>query len=137
MKKIFFVMFVGTVFLLFSSAPVFAEEESMVALTGSIQSYDCIMTKEVCPIGMEDAMAAEADILVLLVDPVKADYYVITNVSKFVLARHINKQIKVIGYVNEKHNHIWANEIHVGKKLVWSVKMQEELHKKLLDKRPK
>jgi hypothetical protein len=127
MKKLFLLMFISTVCVVLMSGAVFAKGESKVTLTGSIQSYDCVFIKEVCPIGMEDAMAGVANALVLLVDPITADYYTMPNVDKSVLARHINEQVKVVGYVDKKHYSIWTEEIYVGTKMVWSTQMQADL----------
>jgi len=126
MKKLFLPMLVSVVVL---SASVLARADSMTTLVGSIQGYDCVMEKKVCPIGMEDAMAAEEEMLVLLVDPVKADYYYMPNMNIKVLARHFNQAVKVVGYVDKNHQSIWVEEMYLGPKLVWSKKMQGELHK--------
>ena len=128
MKKLFLQMIVSVVFLF---VPVLAIGDSMTTLVGSIQGYDCIMEKKVCPIGMEDAMAAKEEMLVLLVDPVKADYYVMPNMNMRVLARHINQEVKVVGHLDKKHNSMWVEEMYVGPKLVWSPKMQVELYKQI------
>jgi hypothetical protein len=124
MRKLFLLMSVG---VLFFATPLLANAaEAMKSVTGSIQGYECVMHNQVCPIGMEDAEAAAENVLVLLVNAEKADYYMIPNVSKEVLARHINEQIKVVGYIDNKRNTIWAEEIYKGAKMVWSNKMQQE-----------
>jgi hypothetical protein len=128
MRKLFLLMFVFVVLL---SAPMLASGEGMKSVTGSIQGYSCVSQNKVCPIGMEDAMVAVEDILVLLVDAQKTEYYVITNIDQRTLARHLNEQIKVVGYVDKKLNHIWAEEIYKGTKLVWSNKMQQDLQKEI------
>ena len=132
MKKLFILLFVGAVCAAFLSGPVLADYgKEKITLVGSIQGKACVMQNKVCPIGMEDAMAAQDDVFVLVVDPVKANYYVITNVSQMILARHINEEVRVVGYVNAKHETIWADELYSGEKLVWSQKMQDELREKL------
>ena len=130
MKKLFLVMFISAVCVVFLSAPVLAKEQK-TTLTGSIQGYNCVMQMKVCPVGEEASMAAIEDTLVLLVDAAKAEYYTIPNVDTKVLARLINEQVTVAGYVDKKHYSIWAEEIYVGKKLVWNSKMQDELRKKM------
>jgi hypothetical protein len=132
MKKLFLLMFVGVMSAVLLSVPVFAQEESKVTITGSIQGMSCVTQNMVCPIGMEDAMAAMNDTLVLLVDAEKADYYHITNVSQMTLARHINDTVKVAGYVNKKHKQIWVEAIFRGERLLWDVKMQKELHQQMM-----
>jgi len=134
MKKLFLLMVISVVVLL--SIPILTKGASIESLTGSIQGYDCVMQKKICPIGMGDSMAAIAEVLVLLVNPEEADYYVIPNVNQKVLARHINEEIKVVGYVDKKHNSIWAEEIYVGPKKVWSNKMQSELQKDIKGNSP-
>jgi hypothetical protein len=133
MKKLFLLMLISVVCLAFLSAPVFAkgEKEKTATVIGSIQGLGCVIENKVCPIGQEAAMAAISDVLVLLVDAAKADYYVIPNVDMKVLARLINEQVTVRGYVDKKHNSIWAEEIANGKTIVWNQKMQDELRKKM------
>jgi len=132
MKKLSFLMFISAICVVFLSVPVFADYgESKVALIGSIQGLTCIYMMEVCPIGMEDPMLAKEDTLVLLVDPVKADFYGISNIYN-ILINHVNQTVKVVGYVNKENNSIWVEELYVGPQmeLVWSQKMQDELCKK-------
>ncbi len=126
MKKLFLLMLAAVIFL---SVPILAKGAGMSTLVGSIQGYDCVITKKVCPIGMEDSMAAEASVLVLLVDPEKADFWVLPNVNQKVLARHINQEVKVVGHLESDQKAMWVEELYVGPKLVWSTKMQAEMHK--------
>jgi hypothetical protein len=128
MKKLFSLMFMSVV-VVFLSLPILAKGESMTTLVGSIQSWSCIADKKVCPIGMEDAMLAKDETLVLLVDPVTADYYVMPNMNMKILARHFNQEVKVVGYLDKEHNSMWVEEMYVGQKKVWTNTMHE-VHKK-------
>ena len=128
MKKTFLLSIICV--LLLSIAMMASGAEKMSSVKGSIQSFDCIMEHKMCPIGQEDVVAASDEVLVLLVNPEKADYYVIPNVNQKVLARHLNEEVTLVGYLDEKHNSIWAEEIYKGKKLVWGKKMQREYHHK-------
>jgi hypothetical protein len=126
MKKLVLLMAIIAVSL---SAPILAKGADMTTLVGSIQGYDCVMTKQVCPIGKEDVMVGEEEVLVLLVDPVTADYYVMPNMNQRILARHINQDVKVVGYLDKERKSMWVEEMYSGPKKVWSTEMQSELHK--------
>jgi hypothetical protein len=128
MKKLLFLVCMSVV-VVFLSVPILAKGESMITLVGSIQGFDCVAQKEVCPIGMEDAMLEKEGTLVLLVDPVTADYYVMPNVDMKILARHFNQEVKVVGYLDKKHNSMWVEEMYVGPTKVWTNTMHE-VHKK-------
>ena len=55
------------------------------------------------------------------------------NVDREVLARLINEQIKVVGYVDKECKSIWTEEIYDGTKMVWNNKMQDELREKIFN----
>ncbi len=129
MKKIFLwvLLFAGIVIL---CGPIAAKAEKMETLMGSIQGFECVMQNKVCPIGHESEEAAAEQTFVLLVNAKNGDYYVIPNVKEGVLARLINSDVKVVGYVDKKRNSIWAEEIYMGSKLVWHSKMYQGHNKK-------
>ena len=56
------------------------------------------------------------------------------NVDSKVLARLINEEVKVLGYVDNTKKSIWAEEIYIGKNMVWNEKMQNELRDKMFKK---
>jgi hypothetical protein len=133
MRKKFLMMFVSVVGVVFLLSPVLAKGERMTTLMGSIQGRSCVIQMKVCPAGQEDPLAAAeiGDVLVLLVNPAEADFYVMPNVDMKVLSRLINEQVKVVGYVDKERKSIWTEEIYDGTKMVWNSKMQDELREKM------
>jgi hypothetical protein len=123
MKKILVPMIIGVVFML---TPILAIGASM---TGSVQGFTCVTQGKVCPIGMEDPVAAVENVFVLLVDAAKGDYYFVPNVDRAVMARYLNKEIKIDGTVNAKMKSIKATSITVGGKLVWSSDLENEIYR--------
>ncbi len=110
MKKFWTPIIIGMVFLMI---PVMAIGASV---TGSIQGFNCVTQGKVCPIGMEDPVLADENVFVLLVDAAKADYYVIGNVDRGILARHFNKEVKIDGVVNAKTKSIAASDLYTKDK---------------------
>jgi hypothetical protein len=125
MKKLLVPVIIGVVFML---TPIFAIGAS---ITGSVQGFTCVTQGKVCPIGMEDPVAAVENVFVLLVDAAKGDYYFVPNVDRAVMARHINQEVKIDGTVNEKTKSIKATSISVGGKMVWSVDLENEIYRSI------
>ena len=123
MKKLLVPMIIGVVFML---TPILAIGAS---LTGSVQGLTCVTQGKVCPIGMEDPVAAAENVFVLLVDAAKGEYYFVPNVDRAVMARHLAKEVKIDGTVNAKMKSIKASAIYVGGKKVWSVDLQDEIYR--------
>ncbi|MEW6333779.1 MAG: hypothetical protein AB1558_05880 [Thermodesulfobacteriota bacterium] len=130
MKKILAPMIIGVLFML---TPVLAIGAS---ITGSVQGYMCVTQGQVCPIGMEDPVAAVEQVFVLLVDAKKMNYYFVPNVDRVVMARHINSEITIEGDVNEKAKTIKARSIMKKGKKVWSVDLEDRIYKDLLGNHP-
>ena len=106
MKRFWMPIIIGTAFLM---VPVMAISAS---ITGSIQGFNCVTQGKVCPIGKEDPVLADENVFVLLVDAAKADYYVIGNVDRGILARHFNTEVKIDGVVNAKTKSIAARDLY-------------------------
>ncbi|MBW1895524.1 MAG: hypothetical protein JRI47_00565 [Deltaproteobacteria bacterium] len=97
---------------------------------GSIQGFSCVTQGKVCPVGREDPMVAAEKVFVLFVKAGK--YYFIPNVDRAILARHLNKMVKVAGIMSANFNSIQAKELYVmdGGKWVkkWSQDWQDEIY---------
>jgi hypothetical protein len=106
------------------------------SLTGSVQGFQCVLEGKVCPIGMEDPMAAVENVFVLLVDAAKNDWYFVPNVDRSVLARHINQEIKIEGTINQKNKSIKATAIYKGGKKVWSYDLEDEIYRGIMGVHP-
>ena len=127
MKRNRFLSVVGLVIMLLP-APAFAGEWE-----GSIQGLMCVTEGKVCPAGMEDALIATESTFVLLTDD--DTWYMLPNLDRGILARHINQRALVEGDKGERSNAIIVDVLKVwqkGKwKVAWSLEMQQRLKEKI------
>ncbi|HMA85532.1 MAG TPA: hypothetical protein VKN73_07500 [Desulfosalsimonadaceae bacterium] len=94
---------------------------------GSIQGLTCAMHGKVCPSGMEDPYIAIEDNYVFYTG--KDTWYLLPNVSKRVLVRHLNDPVRVIGTKNAKHPAIDVEEIQIKKNGEWQTAWSKQLQK--------
>jgi hypothetical protein len=117
------------VFLAIASMPALAGAAG--AIEGTVQGFRCVTEGKVCPVGKEDPLAAVERVFVLHVTG--KEYYFIPNVDRAVLARHINRPIKIEGSVDKEDKSIMAKEIYAkenGKwEEVWSKAMEDEMYR--------
>jgi hypothetical protein len=90
---------------------------AQATVEGTVQGFTCVTQGITCPVGKEDPMAAVERVFVVLTDT--DDYYFVPNVDRAVLARHINKKIRVIGEKSTKYKSIQANQIQLMNKGNW------------------
>ena len=124
-KKISLLFVLGFVFVLL---PVLA---SAATVEGTIQGYDCVVTGTVCPTGKEDPYVATQSIFIVLTKG--KDYYLVSNVDRAVLARHVNQQVRVNGKISSKYNSIRAKTIEVMEKGSWKVVWSLEEQRKMME----
>jgi hypothetical protein len=131
-------------------ALAFSAVSSLAANTtveGTISGYTCVVLGKACPVDREDPVIAMEKVFVV----VKADgsYYLVPNVDRAILARHLTEKVRVTGAVDEKYNSVDANKLEVyvmssrhaatqdptrvsplvskdGWKTVWSQSMEDE-----------
>ncbi len=119
-----------------SLSPVLATADT---IEGSVQGFTCISIGKTCPIGQEDPLAAIES--VFGVYTMDGKFYFVPNVSRSVLARHINKPVRVTGAVNPKFSSIDADKIEAkgegGWKLTWSMEAQERMFNDIYRNRPR
>ena len=122
-KKISLLLVVVSVFGLL---PVLA---TAATVEGTIQGYDCVITGTVCPTGKEDPYVATQRIFIVLTKG--KDHYFVPNVDRAILARHVNKSVRITGKMSSKYNSIKAETIEVMEKgswkEAWSLKVQQEM----------
>ena len=103
------------------------------AYEGSIQGFSCVTQGKVCPVGKEDPMIAAERVFVLHVKAGK--YYFLPNIDRAILARHLNKMVKVEGVMSAQFNSVQATELFVmegGKwKKTWSQDWQDEIYEEI------
>ena len=95
---------------------------------GTISGYTCVVLGKACPVDQEDPVIAAEQVFVV----VKADgtYFLVPNIDRAVLARHITEKVRVTGVVDEKYKSIKADKLDrfaAGNwKTVWSTAMEAE-----------
>jgi hypothetical protein len=99
------------------------------ALEGTIQGFNCVTHGKVCPVGKEDPMIAAERVFVVLTKG--GSYYFVPNLDRGIMARHINKMVRVTGETSDKYPSITADTLevmHEGHwKLSWSKKLEQEV----------
>jgi hypothetical protein len=92
-------------------------QDSRDMVEGSVQGFTCVTQGKLCPVGMEDPMAAAERVFVVLTKG--KEYYFVPNVDRAVMARHINDRVRFYGKLNSRFNAIEANQIDVFKRGAW------------------
>jgi hypothetical protein len=98
---------------------------------GTVQGFLCVTSGITCPVGMEEVAAAAENVFVLYEG--KDKWYFFSNVDQKLLARGINRTIKVEGTLDEKSKSIKADVIHLqqpdGKwKKVWAADPNDDIY---------
>lgn len=103
------------------------------SVEGTIQGFNCVTQGKVCPIGKEDPMVAAEKLFVLHTGG--SSYHFLPNIDRAVLARQLNKTVKVEGRKDSKFNSISAKDLYVMRKgtwkKVWSSNAKDEIYKGL------
>ncbi len=99
------------------------------AVEGSIQGFTCVTMGKVCPVGKEDPLIAhEKTFGVFTYDN---QFYFVPNMDRAILARYINKRVKVTGEVNKQYKSVNAENLQVFKdgkwETPWSIKLEEAI----------
>ncbi len=118
--------------LALAAAPATAQEGTW---EGSIQGLTCVTQGKVCPVNMEDPLIAVESTFVLLTGPKK--WYLLSNLNRGILARHLNRQVKVKGSKAPEHDSIIVKELYVNKngqwRLTWSPGLEKQLQEDLFN----
>jgi hypothetical protein len=103
------------------------------AIEGTIQGFHCVTEGKVCPVGKEDPMAAVESVFVLHVK--EKEFYFVPNVDRAVLARHLNRPVKIEGAVNRAMKSIQASKIYAKRngnwRSVWSPLLEDDAYREL------
>jgi hypothetical protein len=111
-------------------------------IAGTIQGFHCVTQGKVCPVGMEDPLAAVENVFVLHVK--SADFYFLPNIPKGVLTRFINVLVRVEGTISvfrgqDKSMHasdMYKKDQHGKWKKVWSSNPKDPIFNEVLLGRP-
>jgi len=123
MKKISLFFVVAFVFVLL---PLWA---AAATVEGSVQGFNCVMRGTVCPVGKEDPLVGTERVFVVLTKD--KDYYLVPNVDRATLARHINQMVRVTGKLSPKYKSIQAETIEVMEKGSWKQRWSIEEERKM------
>ncbi len=121
-----------SIFLLFAflSIPVWV---LAATVEGTVQGFQCVQAGKTCPIDKRDPVAAIEQNFVVLTSA--GGYYLVPNLDRAVLARHLTEQVRISGKISNKYNAITADKVEVKKdgkwKVVWSAEMQKEIEEEL------
>ncbi len=100
-------------------------------VVGTVQGFTCVTTGKICPVDKEDPLVAATRVFV--VKTAGKDYYFVPNLDRALLARYLNKKVKVVGQINSKYRSITAEEFQVlrnGKwKTIWTKELEEMIMK--------
>ena len=108
-----------------SSLPVWA---ATATIEGTVTGYLCAVLNKACPADREDpVVAAERTFVVVKPD---GEFYLVPNVDRAVMARHITEKVRVTGSVDPKYKAIEATSLEVMKQdkwaTLWSQAMEDE-----------
>ena len=99
------------------------------SVEGSIQGFTCVTMGKVCPIGKEDPLIAHEKTFGVYTHD--NEFYFVPNMDRAVLARYINKRVKVEGDVNKQYKSVNADNLQVfenGKwETPWSLQLEEAI----------
>ncbi len=102
---------------------------------GSIQGLTCATQGKVCPVNMEDPLIAVENTFVLMTGPKK--WYLLPNLNRGILARHLNKQVRVTGEKSPEYDSVIVKELYVNKlgkwRLPWSPGLEKQLQEDLFN----
>ena len=105
------------------------------SVQGTIQGFNCVTQGKICPVGKEDPLVVTEKVFVLHTGG--SSYHFLPNVDRAVLARQINKTVKVEGEKMDKFNSIKAKDLYVMRegawKKVWSSNMKDPIYRGLGD----
>ncbi len=88
-----------------------------VAIEGTIQGFNCISMGKTCPTGAEDPLIETERVFVLYTK--KGSYYLVPNLDRAIMARHINELVRITGPAYKKFNSMQAEKLEVLKGGVW------------------
>ncbi len=112
------------VFLSFSG-PMAAEMESV---EGTIQGFNCVSMGTTCPVDKIDAHVASEKAFVVLKEG--GGHYLIGNLDRGILGRHITKMVRISGHVDHHIGAIYADSLEIKKgdkwKKVWTMAWEQE-----------
>ncbi len=100
-------------------------------VVGTVQGFTCVTTGKICPVDKEDPLVAATRVFVVKTEG--TNYYFVPNLDRALLARYLNKKVRVVGHINPKYRAITVDEFQVWKdgkwKTVWNKELEDEIRK--------
>jgi hypothetical protein len=100
---------------------------------GTIQGYTCVSTGKVCPIGKEDPLISHEK--TFGVYTIENEFYFVPNMDRAILARYINKKVRVVGDINTKYKSVKAQHLEVYKngewETPWSLQLEDAIRARI------
>lgn len=97
-------------------------------IEGTIQGFTCITHGKICPADRLDPHVGAEKLFVI--SGMDQGYFIISNIDRSVLARHVLSKVRASGKTNPKYKSIEADKLEVyssGKwTTVWSAEMQKK-----------
>lgn len=86
-------------------------------IEGHVQGLQCVLGGKLCPVDNQDPhIAAERNFVVLTA---KDGYYLVPNLDRAILARHLSKKVRINGMISDKYKAITADRVDVYKNGRW------------------
>ncbi|MCF8033785.1 MAG: hypothetical protein K9K66_14975 [Desulfarculaceae bacterium] len=98
---------------------------------GSIQGLGCVTKGLVCPINMEDPLIALEKNFVLLIKD--GEFYHLPNLDRAILARHLNRPVKVVGELLPGSKSIMVEHLYLSKNGQWRESWSPEMERELIE----
>ncbi|WP_290653055.1 hypothetical protein [Aquisalimonas sp.] len=124
--------FLGLASLGLASTTLHAEDTA--TLSGFINGYECASVGTTCPVdGADPRISIQSAFVIQQPD---GEYYLLTGVPRDVEVRHVNKNVRVTGTLQEQYNAFRVDEFHVRTddgdyETVWSEEMAQEEREQL------
>lgn len=98
---------------------------------GSIQGLACVTQGQLCPINMEDPLIALEKTFVLFVKV--GEFYYLPNLDRAILARHLNRPVKVEGALIPGSKSIMVSRLYLSRDGKWRETWSPELERELVE----
>jgi hypothetical protein len=102
-------------------------------IEGRIQGLQCVLQGKLCPVDNQDPHIAAEKNFVVVTGP--DSYFLIPNVDRAILARHLMSKVRVSGETSSKYKSIKADRFEVqvnGKwKTAWTQEMEDRARREL------
>ncbi|MCB2225798.1 MAG: hypothetical protein KQH53_03900 [Desulfarculaceae bacterium] len=129
----FTILFIALALALVAAVAVAQAPAKSGEWQGSIQGLNCVTRGQLCPINMEDPLIALEKTFVLYVKD--GEFYYLPNLDRAILARHLNRPVKVAGVLESGGKSILVEHLYFSRdgkwRETWSPVMERELLEQL------